>query len=372
MQDRNPLIFYFSMDATGKQLPLRQWFGNLGLRLSNFFQGWHQFLFLGLLGGMILSAIGCQRPVGNQSNRQFMDPQNRPRLFASQSPFNRNDSNANQYAADFPDIRIDDGQGQGRLNERLGAFDNDNQLLNTEVAGLQQKLDLANQYNSQLKEQLAGTTNQVSQLFAERESAAQQVASLRMQLEQVNQNLMMAQQQVEASRSASAGQLASNRGAVPGQLAGGATLSANNSLLNKVSNIRLPGAQARMDGDVIRIEFPSDVTFVPGTYQIQPNQIPLLQNISGLIQREFPGHIIGVEAHWDGTPLQAAGITDHQLTATQALAVFNDLIRLGLPKKQLFTMAMGSNRPRHAELQENGISPNRRIEIVIYPETFDR
>lgn len=262
------------------------------------------------------------------------------------------------------------GAGAGQfndMNQRLGAFDNDNQLLNTEVASLQQRLDMANRYNQQLKEQLAGTSGQVGQVFAEREAAQQQVASLRMQLDQANQNLQLAQQ-----RSAQpTNQYASSNGNVPTQLAGGAVLRANNSLMQKVSGIQIRGAQARMDGDVIRIEFPSDTTFVPGTYQIQPGQLPLIQSVAGTIAQQFPRQIIGVEAHWDGSALSAPDITDHQLTATQSLVVFNELVRLGLPRKQLFTMAMASNRPRHAAGAAGGVSPNRRIEIVIYPETYD-
>ena len=124
-------------------------------------------------------------------------------------------------------------------------------------------------------------------------------------------------------------------------------------------------------GDVIRVEFPTDTMFVPGTYQIQPAQTPLLQNLVTTIRESFPRQIIGIEAHWDKTPLNPPGTTDHQLTATQALAVFNNMIRLGLSPDQLFTMAMGSNRPRHPQGTRGSISPNRRVEIVIYPETFD-
>ena len=47
------------------------------------------------------------------------------------------------------------------LNQRASAFDSDNQLLNTEVAGLKQKLELANQYNQTLKEQLADTSGRI-------------------------------------------------------------------------------------------------------------------------------------------------------------------------------------------------------------------
>ena len=278
----------------------------------------------------------------------------------------------------IPDLQIDDGQRQfanngaremQNLNQRLGAFDSDNQLLNTEVAALQQKLQLASQYNQTLKEQLAGTSSQVQQTFAERQNAAQQIASLQGQLNQANQNLQVAQQQSQRSAS----QLASfNGGGAPSQFGnGGATIRANNSLLRQLSAIQIPGGEARMDGDVIRIEFPSDRMFVPGSYQIQPNQTPLLQNLVGTIRKSFPRQIIGIEAHWDNTPLNPPTTTHHQLTATQALAVFDNLVSLGLPSNQLFTMAMASNRPRHQQGIVGGVSPNRRVEIVIYPEFYD-
>jgi chemotaxis protein MotB len=142
--------------------------------------------------------------------------------------------------------------------------------------------------------------------------------------------------------------------------------------MQKFSSINIPGGQARMDGDVIRIEFPSDLLFAPGTYQIQPNQSSTLQNLANTIRQYFPHQIVGVEAHWDGTPLQPATTTHHQLTATQSLAVFNNLLSMGIPQSQMFTMAMGSNRPRHASSQDSvKAAENRRIEIVIYPETFD-
>ena len=127
-----------------------------------------------------------------------------------------------------------------------------------------------------------------------------------------------------------------------------------------------------MDGDVIRVEFPSDVVFTPGTYQIRPDQMNTLRNIATTIRQYFPSQIIGVEAHWDGTQLNPPTTTHHQLTATQSLAVFNQLIQYGLPADQLFTMALGSNRPRHPQSNlGGGVSPNRRIEIVIYPESFN-
>ena len=164
---------------------------------------------------------------------------------------------------------------------------------------------------------------------------------------------------------------ASSNSESPTQLLGAATVRANNSLLQKFSAIRIPGGEARMDGDVIRVEFPSDNIFTPGTYQIRPDQMNTVRNIATTIRQYFPSQIVGIEAHWDGTQLNPPTTTHHQLTATQSLSVFNQLVQFGLPADQLFTMAMGSNRPRHSQGNLGGVSPNRRVEIVIYPETYN-
>ncbi len=242
------------------------------------------------------------------------------------------------------------------LNQRLGTFDSDNQQLYAEIAGLKQKLQVSNDYNNQIRQQLADNAVQFQQVQTENQNFQQRLA-------EAASNTQLIQQSGE--------RFASTNGGNPSQLIGGATVRSNNSLLQKLSSIRIPGGDARMDGDVIRIEFPSDVLFAAGTYDIRADQAATVQNIATTIRQYFPQQIVGIEAHWDGTALNPPTTTHHQLTATQALAVFNRLMQLGLPADQLFTMAMGSNRPRHAGAGLTGISPNRRIEIVIYPESFN-
>ncbi len=267
-----------------------------------------------------------------------------------------------QFSAMAEQLRI--------ANQRLAAYDSDNQQLNTELAASNQKIQLANQYSQTLKDQLSDTADQIRLAQNERQSALQQLASTRLQLQQSNQNQQRLAQQNSGQ---GPGQLASysNASGSNTRLAGGATLRANNSLLNNLSRIQIPGGEARMDGDVIRIEFPSDQLFVPGTYQVQPSRQPMLRNLVGTIEQTFPNQIIGIEAHWDGTPLSPAGTSDHQLTATQSLAMFDQLVSSGLPRRQMFTMAMASNRPRHPAGSVGGVNPNRRIEVVIYPETWN-
>lgn len=250
-----------------------------------------------------------------------------------------------------------------KLNQRLGSYDSDNQSLNTEVAALQQKLQLANQYNQTLKMQLSDTSNRIRQTEMERQAALQRLSDTEAKYQQMAKN--------GSPNSSVPGQpVGFGTGPVPSQFAGGATIRANNSLRQRMASIQIAGSQTRMDGDVIRIEIPTDRLFVPGTYQIQPSQLPLLQNLSATIRRDFPNQIIGIEAHWDETPLNPPTTTHHQLTATQALSVFDHLVRLGVPKNQMFTMAMAGNRPRYPQGVTNGVSANRRIELVIYPETI--
>lgn len=252
------------------------------------------------------------------------------------------------------------------LNQQVGSFDSDNQQLFSEIAGLKQKLQVANDYNNQIRQQLADNSVQFQQLQLEKQGLEQQLANAQTQvgsLQANNQNSQYTQQSND--------RFASNNAGTPSQLIGGATVRANNSLLQKFSAIQIAGGQARMDGDVIRVEFPSDNIFSPGTYQIRSEQMNTVRNIATTIRQYFPSQIIGVEAHWDGTQLNPPTTTHHQLTATQSLAVFNQLLQFGLPADQLFTMAMGSNRPRYPQNNLGGVSPNRRIEIVIYPESFN-
>ena len=352
------------------------------------------FLMLALGAAVLLS--GCRQPVTNQTGQRSVFDFSRPRLFGggSQGSGTQYSFNSPQQSSYLGGLGGVPGAGANpaagaaqqqfasisnevsRLNQRLGAYDSDNQLLNTEVAGLKQKLQLANQYNQTLKDQLGDTSSRVQMAELEKQTALQQMASLQVQVEQVR----AAQQQAEnrsaryasaAAQSSSQNRLASFSNGSGSNFSGGATIRANNSLMNQLSNISIPGGQARMDGDVIRIEFPTDRMFVPGTYQIQPAQLPVLQNIARTIRQNFAKQIVGIEAHWDGTPLNPSSTTDHQLTATQSLAVFDNLVRLGLPKSQLFTMAMASNRPRHPQGPVGGVNPNRRIELVLYPETYD-
>ena len=229
--------------------------------------------------------------------------------------------------------QIDDLSGQ------LGKFDTDNEGLHAENAELKRRLQVSNDFNVGLKTQLRETMGQLTHLQQSSQQLEQRLAA----------------QQASATNTA------------PTRLAGSATLRANNSLMGKLQLVQAAGAKAWMDGDVIRVELPSQELFVPGTYQVSATKAPALRSLASTIRQHFPNQFVGVEAHWDNSRIEGVN-SQHQLTATQAIAVFNHLVQAGIPARQMFTSGMGSNRPRYRD----AATQNRRVEIVIYPESFDQ
>ncbi len=255
----------------------------------------------------------------------------------------------------------------GSLNYKLQQFDSDNQNLNAQVAALQQRLQISNSYNDQLKQQLSDQMVQLQQARTQIQQTPNQTQIANNGFQSGGTNYQNAGYQNAGSNTAG------NVPTIPGLSANnastpfaGATIRANNGLMNKLQAVQLPGFKTWMDGDVIRIEGPTDRLFVSGTYQLNTNDAGTITQLANTIRQQFPRQVVGVEAHWDGTPIEPATTSHHQLTATQSLAVFDLLVRSGLPNAQVFTMAMGSNRLRYPK----GNPANRRIEIVIYPETF--
>lgn len=226
----------------------------------------------------------------------------------------------------------------GTMNERLTQFDADNRDLHTQVAQLQQMLQMSEEEKRLLKQQLVDASSELENVQVARQETEQQLQAIQ----------------------------TSNRGR------GGATITANNSLKTRLQVIEIPGAEVRLDGDVVRIELPADRLFTPGRTDLQPTGMTLLEQAGRSIRQYYPRQVIIIEGHTDPMTGSRSVVTAHQLTATQSLAVFHHLSRTGIiPAEQMFTMGMGANRPRFSNGEAAGRARNRRIELVIYPEQTD-
>lgn len=153
----------------------------------------------------------------------------------------------------------------------------------------------------------------------------------------------------------------------------GAKITANNSVRQSLDVADIPGVEVSQEKDVVRLRIPADELFQRGTVQLTQDAYAYADKVADAITRHYSQQQIGIEGYTDSAPAFGGnGMTNHQLSAMQALAVFDILTRRNrLPSRQMFVMGLGANHPRASNATEAGRAQNRRIEIVVYPETFD-
>lgn len=224
-----------------------------------------------------------------------------------------------------------------QLRQRADALDRDNQELEAIVAQRGQQLQLFRDQSLALQDQLKATTDRLAA-----------VQSNNQQLQQRTQALTASVQQPP-----------------------GVEIRANNTLLKPLQSANVPGVAVRQDGDTIRVSLAGDGLFTPGTPQLQPAAQQTLRTVASDLLTNYPDHLIGIEGHTDPRTLNSPQhATPHHLSVAQATAVYDLLVRsLGVPPRQLFVIGHGANHPVVSNATPAGQAQNRRIELVIYPET---
>lgn len=151
---------------------------------------------------------------------------------------------------------------------------------------------------------------------------------------------------------------------------GGATITANNSLRETLPVVEIPGVFVRQDGDMVRIEMPSDKLFMPGTATLHQGAFPLLEQVSSAVQRTYPRQPLAVVGHTDSDPIYNGQFhSSHQLSAAQSTAVFDQLTqRYRMPANRLQIVGRGASRPVVSNGTPEGKARNRRVEIVVFAE----
>jgi flagellar motor protein MotB len=158
------------------------------------------------------------------------------------------------------------------------------------------------------------------------------------------------------------------------QIRSQAEIRANNTLLRNLTIATMPGINVRQDGDVIRIELPGDQLFNLGTAQPKLGSDGLLRTVATDLAQNYPQQMIGIEGHTDGSPMTSPQFpSDQHLSVAQAMAVYDGLTRIGgMPARQLFVVGHGASHPIVSNGTDAGRARNRRVEVVVYPETIQR
>jgi flagellar motor protein MotB len=223
------------------------------------------------------------------------------------------------------------------LDKRSRSLDDNNADLQVLLAKAQQQKQLLEEELRIRDKQLQETANQLESVLAAKKQAESKVETMQASLRQ----------------------------------RGNATITANNSLKQPLTNISIPGLDVLRDGDVLRVAIPADTLFVPGSTQRTERSAAALDQVAQALRANFPRQKIVIESHTDSTTLVAGSATSlYQLSSYQALVVFQYLTqKSGLSERQLFMLALGPNEPKVSNGTDAGREKNRRIEIVIYPET---
>lgn len=227
-----------------------------------------------------------------------------------------------------------------------------------QVQELQHRANSLDANNSELHSQLARSRQNTTMLD-------KQLTALRQELKRTADDLALARQsQQQTDQRLQALQASTQR-------RGGAMITANSSRTRTLDAIEVPGATVRRDGDLVRIELPTDQLFIQGTATLHQQSLALLNPTIDAIQRHYPQQLIGIEAHADGTAPGGQWSSNHQLTSGQAVAVFDEFTRrYRMNPRRLLVVGQGANHPLDPSQTQVARTRNRRVEIVIYPETL--
>ena len=243
------------------------------------------------------------------------------------------------------------------MKGRMGQLEQQQQALTRQNQQFQDRATALDHDNQELGTLLAQSRQQSKVL-------EDQVAAMRDQLHKVTTQLSQVQTEKQANETRVQAMTASM------QRQGGVTISPNNSLLQTLPTVSLPGVQVRRDGDVIRIELPGHRLFESGSAKLQASAVSMITDIATELTRTYPEQIIGVEGHTDSDRIASGQFrSNHELSVARAMAVYEVLIgQSSLQPGQFFVVGHGSNHPVVSNASAAGKERNRRVELVVYPE----
>lgn len=243
----------------------------------------------------------------------------------------------------------------------LATTSQESQVLNAKLSEAERRLAMLDAQNRELTAQVAQAQQIVQSEKEQKRLIQQQLAEAAGKYKEV----VAAKEDVERRASAL---YASQR------QPGGATITANSSLKSSLKVTSVAGVDVRQEGTTIRMTIPADKLFTTGNPpQWLPSGQVVLDEVAAAIAKNYPRQLIVIEAHTDNSAT-LAGLpgASHQLTAGQAHMVLDYLVsQRRLPANQLSEMSFGGHRPRFSNNSAEAQAKNRRIEIVIYPDTVD-
>jgi flagellar motor protein MotB len=88
-----------------------------------------------------------------------------------------------------------------------------------------------------------------------------------------------------------------------------------------------------------------------------------LDEIAGVLKREYAGHVIRIEGYTDSDPIRRSKWKDNlELSLQRAAAVHRHLSSKGVPEENMYAAGFGAKKPQATKAK------SRRVEIVVITE----
>lgn len=115
-----------------------------------------------------------------------------------------------------------------------------------------------------------------------------------------------------------------------------------------------------------------EVLFDSGKEKLRPEAYPILDKVADFLIKSVPENFIGIEGHTDNQPIKYSGWKSNwELSTARALSVLHYLINeKGISPERISATGYGEYRPVASNETEEGRQLNRRVEIVIIPQTI--
>jgi len=114
------------------------------------------------------------------------------------------------------------------------------------------------------------------------------------------------------------------------------------------------------------------VLFDSGKAQLRSSAHPVLDKVAQVLQ-EVQEQPVGVEGHTDNVPIKRSGwASNYELSVARANAVVEYLAQRGVAAGRLTAIGYGEDKPIAANDTASGRQKNRRVEIIILPQSSGR
>jgi len=154
-----------------------------------------------------------------------------------------------------------------------------------------------------------------------------------------------------------------------------ATLRNTKSLLEERLSKEIANKQVRLDlaEKGLVITFVAEVLFDSGKAQLRKESYPILDKVVRILKEEVEENDIGVEGHTDNEPIRySRWKSNWELSTQRALSVIYYLQDSGIKPTRLSARGYGEFRPVASNNTKEGRQLNRRVEIVILPQTVKK